>query len=152
MFALGRVWLSTFAIMSALAGCAINPVPVSQETRDRLADESRLRLFADQEPISQPLSLYQATARAIKYQAEYRAKLFEEAVSLGQLDVAQFDLLPKLTLNAGYTTRSNESFGFGFSNGAIAANPSVSSERQSATGNISFTWSILDFGMSYFRA
>ncbi len=152
MLALGRVWLSTIAIMSALAGCAINPVPVSLETRDRLADEARQRLFADQEPISQPLTLYQATARAIKYQAEYRAKLFEEAVSLGQLDVAQFDLLPKLTLNAGYTTRSNESFGFGFSNGAIAANPSVSSERQSATGNISFTWSILDFGMSYFRA
>jgi outer membrane protein TolC len=139
-------------LMAAFAGCAVNPSPISQGDKDRLADESRSRLFADQEPITEPLTLYQATARGIKYQAEYRAKLFEEALSLGQLDVAQFDMLPKLTMNAGYSTRSNESFGFGFSNGAIAANPSTSSERSTYTGNISFSWSVLDFGMSYFRA
>lgn len=139
-------------LIAALGGCVVSPVPVSQSEKDRLADDSRSRLFAGQEPITEPLTLYQATARAIKYQAEYRSKLFEEALSLGQLDVAQFDMLPKLTMNAGYSTRSNDSYGFGFSNGAIAANPSTSSERSSYTGNISFTWSVLDFGMSYFRA
>ncbi len=139
-------------MISLVAGCAVVPSPVSREVKDRLADESRERLFANQEPITQPLTLFQATARAIKYQAEYRSKLFEEAVALGQLDVAQFDMLPRLTLNAGYTTRNNDSFGFGFSNGAIAANPSTSTERTTTTGNISFTWNILDFGMSYYRA
>jgi outer membrane protein TolC len=141
-----------FAMISVVASCAVVPSPVPREFKDRLAEESRERLFANQEPITQPLTLYRATARAIKYQAEYRSKLFEEAVSLGQLDVAQFDMLPKLTANAGYTTRNNDSFGFGFSNGAIAANPSTSTERTMYTGNISFTWNILDFGMSYYRA
>ena len=141
-----------FAMVSILAGCAIFPSPVSRELKDKLAHDSRERLFANQEPITQPLTLYQATARAIKYQAEYRAKLYEEAVALGQLDVAQFDMLPRLTLNAGYSTRNNDSYGFGFSNGAIAANPSTSTERTSTTNNISFTWSLLDFGLSYYRA
>ena len=141
-----------FAMISVIAGCAVVPSPVTQEVKDRLANETRGRLFANQEPLTQSLTLFQATARAIKYQAEYRSKLFEEAVSLGQLDVAQFDMLPRLTVNAGYTTRNNDSFGFGFSNGAIAANPTTSTERTSTNGNISFTWNLLDFGLSYFRA
>ena len=152
MFAIASIRVVTAVMTFILAGCAVNPAPVSREAKDRLADESRERLFSNQESITEPLTLYQATARAIKYQAEYRSKLYEEALSLGQLDVAQFDMLPRLTTNAGYTTRSNDSFGFGFSNGAIAANPSTSSERSSYTGNISFSWSVLDFGMSYYRA
>ena len=140
------------AVLAVMAGCAVLPSPVSREVKERLAEESRERLFANQEPITQPLTLYQATARAIKYQAEYRSKLFEEAVALGQLDVAQFDMLPRLTANAGYNTRNNDSYGYGFSNGAIATNPSTSTERTTYTNNISFTWSILDFGLSYYRA
>ena len=108
---------ATIAVLLAiLCGCAVTPSPMTSDARDRLAGQSRDRLFAGQEPLPKALTLYQATARAIKYQAEYRSKLFEEAVSLGQLDVAQFDLLPKLTMNAGYSTRNNDSFGFGFSN------------------------------------
>lgn len=152
MFARGNCWAVIFAVLAVISGCAVIPTPVSREIKDRLAEESRERLFANQEPITQPLTLFQATGRAIKYQAEYRSKLYEEAAALGQLDVAQFDMLPKLTLNAGYSTRNNDSFGYGFSNGAIAANPSTSTERTTNNANISFTWNILDFGLSYYRA
>ncbi len=152
MFAIAGMRIAVLMVLLVLAGCAVTPTPLSREVKDRLAEESRERLFVNQEPITEPLTLYQATARAIKYQAEYRSKLFEEALTLGQLDVSQFDMLPKLTMNAGYSTRDNDSFGFGFSNGAIAANPSVSTERTTYTGNISFSWSVLDFGMSYYRA
>lgn len=136
-----------------VASCSVAPVPMDASERERIAAESHARLFAGQEPIERPLTLYEATARAIKYQAEYRARQMERAVAAGQLDVAQFDLLPKLTANAGYSTRNNDSFGFGFSpSGAIATNPSASTERTHETAGISFTWSILDFGVSYFRA
>jgi outer membrane protein TolC len=77
----------------------------------------------------------------------------EEAAALSQIEVARFDMLPKLAVNAGYSTRNNDSFGFGFSpNGTLATNPSASSERSHSTASIGFLWNVMDFGVSYFRA
>jgi outer membrane protein TolC len=136
-----------------MAGCSVVPVPLQSGEREELAAVSRERLFAGQEPIQGSLTLYQATARAIKYQAEYRVKIMEEAAALGQLDVARFDMLPKLAANAGYSTRSNDAFGFGFTpGGTIATNPSASAERTHTTASIGFAWNVLDFGVSYYRA
>ena len=136
-----------------LAGCTLLPVPIDADSRARLAAESQFALFRDQEPVAAPLTLPDAVARAIKYQVEYRQRQMEEAATLAQLDVAKFDLLPRLTANAGYTTRNNDAFGFGFSpNGQVAANPSASTERTRDTFSLGFSWNILDFGLSYYRA
>ena len=137
----------------ALAGCAVVPVPLDTASRERLAAEAEDKLFKGQEPLDRPVTLYEATARALKYQSEYRVRMMEQAAALGQLDVSKFDMLPKLMANAGYSSRSNDAFGFGFSqSGAVAANPSASQERTRDTASVGFTWSILDFGLSYFRA
>ena len=66
MFAIASMRIAVLMVFMILAGCAVNPAPVSREVKDRLAEESRERLFANQEPITEPLTLYQATARAIK--------------------------------------------------------------------------------------
>src|SRR5690349_13301043 len=125
---------STFACVmlacAGLAGCAIAPSPMDAAERDRLAAQSRERLFAGQDAPSSSVTLAEATGRSIKYYADYRLRLMEEAAAAAQLDVARFDLLPRLTTTAGYTTRNNDAFGFGFSpGGTIATNPSASSER-----------------------
>ena len=110
-------------------------------------------MFSTQETARGPISLSQATARAIRYNMDYRTRMMEEALALGQLDVANFDLLPKITASAGYTSRSNEAFGYGFgTDGKVTANPSASQERQIATAKAGISWSILDFGLSYYRA
>jgi len=128
-------------------------VPLDAAQRERIAAEAEEKLFAGQEPLTRPVTLYEATARSLKYQMEYRVKMMEQAVALGQLDVGKFDMLPKLTATAGYSTRSNDSFGFGFSpNGTVATNPSASQERSRETSGVSFTWSVLDFGLGYYRA
>lgn len=129
------------------------PVPFDAGQRERIASEAEAKLFEGQEPLNRPVSLYEATARSLKYQMEYRVRMMEQAVGLGQLEVGKFDMLPKLTATAGYTTRNNDSFGFGFSpNGTVATNPSASQERSRETSGVSFTWSVLDFGLSYYRA
>lgn len=129
------------------------PVPLDPAQRERVAAEAEAKLFVAQEPLTRPVTLYEATARALKYQMEYRVKMMEQAVALGQLEVGKFDMLPKLTATAGYSTRNNDSFGFGFSpNGTVATNPSASQERTRDTSGVSFTWSVLDFGLGYFRA
>lgn len=129
------------------------PKPLAPAVREQLAEESRQKLFADQEAVTRPLSLYDATARAIKYNVDYRVKLMDQAVAAGQFDLSQFDLLPRLTMSAGYTSRNNDSFGFGFSpGGSIATNPSASQERSHTTGSLGFAWNVLDFGVSYLHA
>lgn len=140
-------------LCAALGGCAVAPRALTDEERARLAEEARAGLFAGQEPIEGPLTLAEATARAIKYHAEQRQRRLEETLAEAQLDVAKFDLLPKLALNAGYSTRSNEAFGFGFTpQGTIATTPSASVERTRNTASIGVTWGLLDFGVAYFRA
>jgi outer membrane protein len=139
--------------LTLFSGCSVFPVPLDPAQRESVAVEAEQKLFAGQEPLTHPVTLYEATARALKYQMEYRVKMMEQAVALGQLDVGKFDMLPKLTATAGYSTRNNDSFGFGFSpDGAVATNPSASQERTRDTAGVSFTWSVLDFGMSYYRA
>jgi len=150
-----RAWLALeFAAFSfMLAGCAVFPAPLDSDARARIALDSHTALFEGQEPLAGPLTLAAAMARAIKYQAEYRLRQMEQAASEAQLDVARFDLLPRLTANAGYTTRNNEAFGFGFTPGGQAAtNPSASTERTHNTQSLGFSWNLLDFGVSYFRA
>jgi len=137
-----------------LSGCAlVQPRPLEQAEREKLAAEARRQLFEGQEPLEGPLTLAEATARAIKYHAEHRQKQMEEAAAAAQLEVAQFDMLPRLTLNAGYSWRNNESFGFGFDpTGNVATVPSASVERVRNTASIGLAWSVLDFGVSYYRA
>lgn len=136
-----------------LVGCTVFTPRLDADERARLAAESQAELFAGQEPLAGPLTLAEAVARAIKYQAEYRQRQMEQAAAEAQLDVARFDLLPRLTANAGYSTRNNDAFGFGFTpDGQVALNPSASQERTRNTLSLGFNWNMLDFGVSYFRA
>jgi outer membrane protein len=125
---------------------------LSAEEREQLAADSRRQMFEGQEAIERPLTLAEATARAVKYQADHRQKRMEEAAAAAQLEVARFDLLPRLTANAGYNWRNNDSFGFGFSpDGTISSNPTASVERVYSTGGLGLAWNVLDFGTAYFR-
>lgn len=142
----------TAALTLVLAGCALTD-PLTADEREKLAADTRRQMFEGQEAVDRPLTLAEATARAVKYQAEHRQRQMEEAAAEAQLDVARFDLLPRITTNAGYSWRNNESFGFGFTpDGTVSTNPTASVERRHYTSNIGLAWSVLDFGASYFRA
>lgn len=137
-----------------LWGCTVSPKPMSVEEFKARANEDLASLFKDQEPISGPLTLYEAMARAIKYNLNYRLKLMEEALSNRQLDVFKYDLLPEVAASAGYRTRSNRnaSSSQSLQSGQQSLEPSISEERDIRTAGVTMTWNILDFGVSYVRA
>ena len=112
----------------------------------------------DQEPIVRPISLYEAMARAIKYNLDYRVTLFEEALRASETDLARVELLPDLVANAGFNNRDNFS---GSRSSALLGSttvgeqslvPSTSSERAVGNADLRLSWDILDFGLSYVRA
>jgi len=145
--------LAGIGIATAIAGCSVMPNPFKDNERADRSRQDLQRLAEANEPLTAPLSLQEATARAVKFNMDYRVRLMEQAAALGQLDVSKWDMLPKLTLQAGYAWRDNEAFSFGVQpNGTQTTSPSTALDRHHITESAVFSWNILDFGLSYFRA
>jgi len=150
---LRRSVAAVLATAFVTTGCAVIPNPFTRDQVQNRAREDLKRIADEQDAMVAPLTLEDATARAVKYNMEYRVRLMEEAAANRQLDVAQFDLLPKLTANAGYLWRNNEAFSFGVQpNGQVTTSPSTAQERIRNVASLEFSWIILDFGVSYYRA
>nr|WP_144157935.1 TolC family protein [Paraburkholderia sp. BCC1885] len=137
-----------------LSGCAVKPAPFTDAERTQTAQTDRTSMFAQQQPVSGPITLDEAMARAIRYNLDHRLKMMEEALAQKQLDLSNFDLLPKLTAQAGYTTRNHELASSStnvFTNEQSLA-PSYSTDKNDRTADLSFSWNLLDFGVSYYEA
>lgn len=131
-----------------VSACAVQPTPFTpEETAARVAKDMAA-MYADQEELHGPVTLAEASARALKYNLDHRLKLMEQAVALSDLDLSHYDLLPRVTAEAGYHSRSNQ-------HGTLVSpggTQSVSTERVHNTADLELTWNVLDFGVSYIRA
>ncbi len=148
--------LATTLAVITLAGCAnLKPEALQDAAIVQQAKNVKEQQASAVEPISGPLTLEEAIARAIKYNAERQVRILEEAMAYGTMDLANFDMLPKLMANAGYRNRDNDLLTrlrtVGTSGDPIPTN-TISSARQATTTDLSFTWSLLDFGQSYYAA
>ena len=156
------VWL----VLIFISGCSVSPEPASREEIARFAADKLARATAYQEPVRGPIDLYEAMARAIKYNLDTQVELKEKALRIKRLDLASYKMLPDLVSSSGYAGRSNFTGGNSrlltgkpnrtFNNksdlGASNVASSTSQERDIFTQDITFTWNVLDFGLSYVRA
>jgi outer membrane protein TolC len=140
----------------ALAGCStIVPSPLKVAEIEGQAKIDRAQAQQGVEPLSGPLSLDEAIARALKYNLDRRVKLTEEAIAFNQLDISNYDMLPRLVATYGYRDRSEYAISRASDSvtGAPSlANPFVSSDRAHNSLDLGLTWSILDVGLSYYGA
>ena len=137
-----------------VAGCALTPKPFTTEERWSEAQSDREEMFADQEPVTRPLTLNEAFARALKYNLDGRVKAMEEALSVNDLDLSRYDLLPKVAIDGMGTTRNrfDASSSESIQTRQQSLVPSTSSDLNRFTGDLTLSWNILDFGVSYFAA
>ncbi len=151
-----KVFSSTLLMSSALvlAGCSVTPEPLTMEDHLQRIERDSKALFANQEKIEAPITLYDAMARALKYNLDQRLKLMETVLSRKNLTMANFSLLPQMTLEAGYTGRNNHmgSNSQSLTTGQESLESSTSSDREVKSASLGFTWNVLDFGLSYVRA
>ena len=139
-----------------LSGCAsLKPEPLTVAEIAKTTAADRQQAQHGVEALQGPLTLEEAIARAIKYNLGRRVQLMAEAIAQGQLDLGQYDMLPRLVASAGYRdrskdliTRSTDSV----TGQPSLANPFISSDRTVTTTDLSFTWSLLDFGQSYYAS
>ncbi len=137
-----------------VSGCAVTSQPIDRSVSEQRAKSDMQTMFKDQEPLSGPLTLHEAMARAVKYNLEGRLKVMEEALAKRQLDLASFDMLPRMALDAGYAGRNNVSASSSQSirTGTQSLEPSTSQDRDRRVADLTMVWNVLDFGVSYINA
>ncbi|MEI6609369.1 MAG: TolC family protein [Deltaproteobacteria bacterium] len=142
------------AIAVLAAGCAVKTAPVTQQDLVTRIKEDGINMYKDQEPLAAALSLEEAMARGLKYNLDHRVKLLEDALSLRQVEVMTFDMLPRVVAAAGYSERDsyNASSSTNVYTWMESLAPSTSQDKGHYTADLTMTWNILDFGISYFQA
>jgi len=149
-----RKWIAGISAATLLSGCAVMPEPITYDEQLASVNADKQVLFGQKELVEKPISLYQAMARALKNNLDHRVKIMEKAVADGQSDISLFNLLPDLVASAGYRGRDNFSASNSRStdDGTESLRTSTSQDRSRKVYDFSFSWNVLDFGVSYFQA
>lgn len=148
--------VSPLALSTALilGGCALTPAPLTTEELAANAHDKRQRVTANQEPIGKSVDLHQAMARALKYNLDHKVEAYEAALRVAELDLSHYNLLPNLVANSGYAARDEPNASSSFN--LITKTPnfgfSTSQDERVRSADLTFSWHVLDFGLSVVRA
>ncbi len=148
-----RISIVALATLSVV-GCAVRPAKLTLADRKASLAADQKAMYGNQQPVQGPITLEEAMARALKYNLESRVKLMEEALAQRQLKLANFDLLPKLAASAGYSYRDNVlgSSSRSVLTGQQSLEPSTSTDQNLRHADLTLSWNVLDFGVSYYGA
>jgi outer membrane protein TolC len=138
-----------------LSACSVTPQPLSVAEQNLQLAIDREMARQDVQPITGPLSIEEAIARAMKYNLENRVRMMEQAVAIGQLDLSRFDMWPQAMANAGYSTRNKPNINE--ATNSVTGEPSlsdpfISSAQTFWDNSLGLSWSLLDFGAGYYNA
>lgn len=146
--------LISILLFLLLSGCSILPVSLTNQELKEQAESDRIKVTQNQEAVDGPITLYEAIARALKYNLDFHVELSEKILAETNVDLTKYELLPQLVAKTGYNSR--DKFSGSSSRSLLTGNQSLqsstSSDRDIFTSDLSLTWNVLDFGLSYIRA
>ena len=89
-----RVFLTAILSLGlvTLGGCAVTPKMVTLQERRDLINEDHQLLQKDVKPTGSHLGFHEAIARALKYNLDYRSKMMEQAIALGNEELSNYDM------------------------------------------------------------
>jgi outer membrane protein TolC len=131
-----------------LTACGVSPKKFTVSEQSKQFVDNLTSAGMATPPISKQLSLHHAIARAVKFNLDYRVYIAEQAIAQTDLSVTNLNTLPNLIANGGYVDRNNVNAVLSPVTGQV----STAESRVRWLGDMSFSWNILDFGVSYFEA
>lgn len=145
--------LLAFAGLALSACSTLTPRPLASQDLAPVAAADRQAAQAGVAPFTQPLTLDEALARALKYNLDRRAKMMEEALALNQLEAGRYDMLPRVLAQAGYLARDNDRISQSRSaaDGSLSPSRFISQDRSHEVLGLDFSWSLLDAGLGYYN-
>ncbi|MBT5050204.1 MAG: TolC family protein, partial [Rhodospirillaceae bacterium] len=122
----------------ASAGCEVTPEPFADNQPIHRAQADLAAIRSGEFVPTKPITLHEAMARAVSLNLKRRVTYIERRIAEAELEQSNYEMLPTLEFSAG-KDRSNVQI-------------SQSDDRITKSANASFTWNILDLGVSYARA
>lgn len=140
------------ALALIATGCGPHPGPRQVRIANALLDMEAYR--ARSPAIDRPLTLEDALALASHYNIEAWIAAQESEFQQELATQSTLKMLPSLMAGAGSQERSHfdASSSQSLENRQESLEPSFSSEKRGGTFDISLTWNLLDFGISFLRA
>jgi outer membrane protein TolC len=153
-YQISRTAAVAMLLATGLTGCSLSPEPLSFGQLEIITNNNLSKVTANQEAVHGAISLHEAMARAVKYNLDHKVELMQTQLRTTELRLAHYSLLPGAVANSGFARRDNDlsSGERNIFNGAETAPRTTSRERNSNTSDVTFSWNILDFGLSYIRA
>lgn len=149
--------LSVVASAFIFVGCTvepkiITPAEIKQDVQQNLEEIQTIVV-----PVTKAITLDEAIDRAIKHNLEQKMNILNAVLAEQKIDAATYEALPELAAKAGYSQRDNyaASQSTTFENGEpgdLTNAYSISQDKTTNTAGTSFSWNVLDFGLSYVRA
>jgi outer membrane protein TolC len=149
-----RSLLALALTTSLLAACSAKPDLIADDEMQAFVERNAENLVANQEEVTSSVGLYDAMARALKYNLDYRVEMMNATLAARAADVKSAAMLPQVVAGSNYAGRdpSAGSYSRSLTTGNKSADASTSSEKQTINADIQASWNILDFGLSYVRA
>ena len=92
MFGVSRFAVVLTMASLAVSGCTIGPNALTGPERQAEAERDLARMYGEQAPLTHPLTLHDAFARAVEYNLDGRVKVVEEALARDDFDLSRYDL------------------------------------------------------------
>ncbi len=137
-----------------IVGCTTTPTPFTSSELDTFAADKRKRAISEsQEQVTGSIDLYEAMARALKYNLDHRLEMSEVALRYAELSDGEFDMLPDLVARVDWSDRSNQPFSRSLrTDGSVSDVLTTSEDPGSTYSSLELSWDVLDFGLSYYRS
>ena len=156
--------ISLILSLGALISCAKrSPEPItvdviSESVKGDLAKINEVKEKNNLLKQGLKVDLYTVIALAVENNKDLKVKIFETALSNKKIEDVEFDMLPAMSANAGYTgsdrykATTSATVPSNDKAGAMGSTHSTSRDREVNEQDIGFSWNVLDFGLSYIRA
>lgn len=123
---------------SLLAACSAKPDLIGDDEMLAFVERNAENLVANQEEVDGAVGLYDAMARALKYNLDYRVEMMNATLAARAADVKSAAMLPQVVAGSNYAGRDPSAGGYSRSltTGIKSADASTSSEKYTLNADI----------------
>ncbi|MDP5255141.1 MULTISPECIES: TolC family protein [unclassified Vibrio] len=137
-------------LLLLLTSCASHiDEPLNMVDEAKFAQQELQDYLASAEPVVKPITLYEAMARALKYNLDDLVERRETEYLMLRQDLAKTGIWPTLTAALGFSNRNNEAGSRSRSllSGNESLEPSTSTDKDYITGDLTLSWNLIDVAL-----